>query len=60
MHGMTCSSRFTWQQNMTDSDLAEITKSQISNITEATLHACASHQRAPKIQDLHHCKDGMM
>ena len=39
MHRITCSSRFTWQQNITESD------KQNSNITEATLHACASHHR---------------
>ena len=30
MHRITCSSRFTWQQNIIDSDLAEISKSQKS------------------------------
>ena len=30
MHEMTCRSRFTWQQNITNSVLAEMTKSQKS------------------------------
>ena len=44
MHRTHGDSRFTWHHNVTATDLVtEMTVIEISNIMEATLHACASH-----------------
>ena len=48
MHRTHGDSRFTWHHNVTATDLAEMTVTEISNITEATLHVCASHHIDPK------------
>ena len=43
MHRTHGDNRFTWHRNVTATDLAEMTITEISNIMEATLHGCASH-----------------
>ena len=48
MHRTHGDSMLTWHHNVTATDLAEMTVTEISNIMEATLHACASHHRDPK------------
>ena len=47
-HGSLCSIKITWQQNNSRQGLGEITVPEIRNITEPTLHACASHHRDHK------------
>ena len=44
MHGSLCSIKFTWQQNNNRQRLYVL----VRNITERTLHACASHHRDHK------------
>ena len=46
MHGSLCSIKFTWQQN--NSSHRQKLVPEVRNITEPSLHACASHQRDHK------------
>ena len=43
VHGSHGSNKFTWHQNITGKGLGKIIVSEISNIMEPNLHACASH-----------------
>ena len=57
MHRMTCSSRFTWHHNITDSDLAEMTKSQKSATSWRLLCMLVLvTTEITKIQGIHPCK----
>ena len=48
MHGSLCSIKFIWQQNNSRQRRRNHQVAEIRNITEPTLHACASHQRDHK------------
>ena len=60
MHGFTCIIKLTWQHNVADSDLAEITKS-LKLATTSTLLCMLVLVTTGhiKMHELHHYNDGM-